>query len=97
MAKLNRKLKLGAPMKPLRTEYGAGMFPGFPRTIEGAMKSMWNMIVDRREYNNGAVYDRHNHDPKAPPIAFIKPDGKGGWTIHAPQLMKGRKLIRRIK
>ena len=95
MAKTNRKLKLGPVLKPFRTEYGAGMFPGYPRTIEGAMKSMWAMIVERREYNNGSVYDRNSH--KTEPVGTIKPNGRGGWNIDCPALMKGRNLMRRVK
>lgn len=81
--------------KPFRTEYGAGMFPGYPLTIEGAMKSMWSMIVERREYNNGAVYDR-DAPPKTEALGRIRMTPTG-WVIECPALMKGRKLIRRIK
>jgi hypothetical protein len=80
--------------KPFRTEYGAGMFPGFPRTIEGAMKSMWSMIVERREYNNGAVYERDASKKES--LGRIRMTA-AGWVIECPTLMKGRKIVRRIK
>lgn len=99
------KLKPAPILAPLRTEYGAGLFPGFPRTIEGGMKSMWMMIVDRREYNNGVIYDRHAEkanikrlvaEPKKEIVGRIRMTPTG-WIIECDTLLKGRKIVRRVK
>lgn len=76
------------------TEYGAGLFPGHTKTVEGAMKSMWGMIVERREYNNGVVYDKRTGTEHG----RIRPGkARGTWIITCSDLMKGRKFLRRVK
>lgn len=95
MAKTKRKQAQPPQiLAPFRTDYGAGLFPGFPRSIEGGMKRMWDMIVDRREYNNGAIYDRHQ--PKKEAVGRIRMTPTG-WTIECDALLRGRKHIRRVK
>ena len=111
MANAKRKNHHSAPiLAPFRIEYGAGTFPGFPRSIEGGMKSMWKMIVDRKEYNNGAIYDRHveqarastkkldkGAEPKKEVVGRIRLVSPGVWTVECKGLMVGRKVIRRVK
>jgi hypothetical protein len=88
-----RKAPATAPiLRPFRTEYGAGLFPGNAKTLEGAMKAMWGMVVERREYNGGVCWNRETKAEEG----RIRQTA-GGWLIQCPRLMRGRKIVRSVK